>query len=51
MDGWKGEEEQLNKSAFKMYGEFKPDVSKGQKGRDKKGALRSPTVCSVVRKG
>ena len=48
---WKGHEEELNKKAFHMYEEFRPDVSKGQKGWGRKGELSLETVASTVRKG
>lgn len=50
LKSWKGDEEELNKRGFGMYEEFRPDVSKGQKGWGRKGELRLENVRSVVEK-
>jgi hypothetical protein len=48
LKSWKGQEEELNKRAFHMYEDFRPDVKRGQKGWGRKGELRLGTVRSVV---
>lgn len=50
LESWKGEEDELNKKAFHMYEEFRPDVSKGQKGWGRKGELDLDTIRSTVQK-
>ncbi|KAF3038662.1 hypothetical protein E8E12_006778 [Didymella heteroderae] len=47
---WEGSEEVLNGKAFHMYEDFRPDVSKGQKGLGGKGELKLQTVRDVVGK-
>lgn len=48
---WVGDEEELNRRAFRMYETFRPDVSKGQKGWGRKGELNLENVAEAVRKG
>ena len=47
---WKGSEEELSKAAFGMYEDFRPNVSKGQKGWGRKGALDLGIVRKAVEK-
>jgi hypothetical protein len=47
---WKGGEEGLRKAAFGMYEEFRPNVSKGQKGWGRKGLLDLDVVRKSVEK-
>jgi len=49
LESWKGEEEELNKRAFGMYEDFRPNVSKGQKGWGRKGELKIEKVRTVVK--
>lgn len=51
LKSWKGEEDELNKKAFHFYEQFRPDVSKGQKGWGRKGELSLETVKTTVQKG
>lgn len=46
---WKGREEELGKEAFHMYEQFRPNVSKGQKGWGRKGDLDLTEVGDVIR--
>jgi hypothetical protein len=48
LDTWRGNEEELSKAAFGMYEDFRPNVSKGQKGWGRKGALDLDIVRKTV---
>lgn len=48
LEGWKTREEELDKRAFGMYEDFRPNVKPGQAGWGRKGELRLGTVRSVV---
>lgn len=45
---WQGSEEELSKAAFGMYEDFRPNVTKGQKGWGRKGALDLDIVRKAV---
>jgi hypothetical protein len=47
---WKGSEEELSKAGFGMYEDFRPNVSKGQKGWGRKGALDLDVVRKTITK-
>lgn len=47
---WKGSEDELSRAGFGMYEDFRPDVSKGQKGWGRKGALDLEIVRKTVAK-
>jgi hypothetical protein len=47
---WKGDENELDKKAFHMYEQFRPEVAKGQRGWGKKGELYLPKVENAIRK-
>ncbi|KIW02112.1 uncharacterized protein PV09_06603 [Verruconis gallopava] len=48
---WKGHEGELNKAAFTMYENFRPRVSKGQRGWGKSGKLDLDTVSKTISMG
>ena len=48
LEGWKGEEGELNWKGFGLYESFRPDVSKGQKGWGRKGELDLGKIREVV---
>lgn len=48
LEGWRGQEEELEGRAWGMYEEFRPSVPKGQKGWGRKGVLRLESVRSAV---
>jgi hypothetical protein len=50
LDSWAGHEEELNKSAFRMYEEFRPAVSSGQKGWGRKGELQISRIRDNVQR-
>ena len=47
---WKGHEDELEKQAFSMYEEFRPDVAAGQKGWGRKGELRLDAIEAAVQR-
>jgi DNA mismatch repair ATPase MutL len=49
LDGWKGKEDELGKSAFGMYERFRPTVPKGQHGWGRKGELSLREIESVAK--
>lgn len=50
LQSWKHRDEELNKSGFRFYEEFRPTVSGGQKGWGRKGELDLEKIKSVVRR-
>lgn len=46
---WQGREDELDKEAFHMYEDMRPNVPAGQKGWGRKGQLSLATIESVVR--
>lgn len=48
LEKWKGSEEELSKAAFGMYEDFRPNVSKGQKGWGRKGVLDLEIIRKTV---
>jgi hypothetical protein len=50
LQNWKGDEDDLNKQAFRFYEQFRPNVSPGQKGWGRKGELDLNKVQTVLHK-
>lgn len=48
LEGWEGDEEELNQRAWEFYEAFRPEVGKGQKGWGSKGELDLGKVKEVV---
>lgn len=48
LKSWKGNEEELDSRAFKMYEDFRPNIPPGQSGWGRKGQLNLDTVKSTV---
>jgi len=47
---WSGAEDELDKKAFSMYEEFRPDVAQGQRGWGRKGELYLSKIDDAVRR-
>ncbi|TPX10051.1 uncharacterized protein E0L32_001248 [Thyridium curvatum] len=50
LESWRGDEGELDKSAFHMYERFRPQVPKGQQGWGRKGELHLSKIEGAVRK-
>ncbi len=50
LETWRGDEDELDKAAFHMYEQFRPEVARGQQGWGRKGELYLSQIDSVVRK-
>ncbi len=50
LGSWEGHERQLDKVAFHLYEQFRPDIAPGQRGWGKKGKLSLSELDNVVRR-